>query len=326
MRLSFHDRRKHKNWPSQERILHFDAIAYSPDRLMQDYVRRLLAPVLASVLALSPVTGANMALADTLILMSGMEGQLVSSSKEPAANMRLVRTWHWAWTDARGQDETTTDAQGRFRFPPVTGRSMSARFMPHEPDILQTITAQSASGPVEIWSARKSNYLPNGELQGQPLHVLCGLDGVPGSDNDRLFNSLCVIDSDAPGREGHPQIFEAIEDRNHDRVARLIASGVNVEARGFGQRTPILKAAMTHSWTIAEMLLAAGADPMVPDEFGITLPAVAARSRLKPESDEGQALARVWAILAERGLIGLVFPPDQVRTMVAEGRWPPPPQ
>lgn len=159
-------------------------------------MRRLLAPVLASVLALSLVIGANMALSATLVLMSGMDGRLVSASGAPAANTRLVRTWHWAWTDTRGQDETTTDAQGRFRFPPVTGRSMSARLMPHEPDILQTITAQAASGPVEIWSARKANYRENGELQGQPLHVLCGLNGVPGSDNDRLFNSLCVPDPD----------------------------------------------------------------------------------------------------------------------------------
>lgn len=128
---------------------------------------------------------------------------------------------------------------------------------------------------------------------------------------------------DAPGREGHPQIFEAIEDRDRDRVARLIASGANLEARGFGQRTPILKAAMTHNWTMAEMLLEAGADPMVPDEFGITLTSVAARSRLKPESEEGQALARVRAVLADRGQIELVFPPAQVREMVAEGRWPP---
>ena len=132
-----------------------------------------------------------------------------------------------------------------------------------------------------------------------------------------------IENPDAPGREGYPQIFEAIEDRDPARVARLIVSGANVEVRGFGQRTPILKAAMTHNWAMAEMLLEAGADPMVPDEFGITLPAVAARSRLKPESEEGQALARVRAILADQGLIALVFPPDQVRAMVAEGRWPP---
>lgn len=135
-----------------------------------------------------------------------------------------------------------------------------------------------------------------------------------------------IDNPNAPGREGYPQIFEAIGDRDRDRVARLIASGADVEARGYGQGTPILKAALTHNWVMAEMLLEAGADPMVPDEFGITLPAVAARSRLKPESDEGQALARVRAVLADRGLITLVFSPDQVRMMMAEGRWPPPPQ
>lgn len=135
-----------------------------------------------------------------------------------------------------------------------------------------------------------------------------------------------IDNPDAAARDGHPQIFEAIEDRDRDRVARLIASGADIEARGYGQGTPILKAALTHNWIMAEMLLEAGADPIVPDEFGITLPAVAARSQLKPESEEGQALARLRAILADRGLIAMVFPPDQVRKMVAEGRWPPTPQ
>lgn len=135
-----------------------------------------------------------------------------------------------------------------------------------------------------------------------------------------------IENPDAPGREGHPQIHEAIEDRDRDRVARLIVSGANIEALGFSRTSPILKAALTHNWVMVEMLLDAGADPMVPSYSGITLPAVAARSNLKPESDEGQALARVRAILADRGLIGLVFPPAQVRAMVAEGRWPPAPQ
>lgn len=116
-----------------------------------------------------------------------------------------------------------------------------------------------------------------------------------------------------------------IEDRDRARVARLIASGANLEARGYAQGTPILKAAMTHNWAMVEMLMAAGADPLVPNEFGITLPAVAARSRLKLESDEGQALVRVRSILADRGLISMVFTPQQVRAMMLDGRWPPPP-
>ena len=137
--------------------------------------------------------------------------------------------------------------------------------------------------------------------------------------------STASNDPNAPGREGYPQIFEAIEDRDRERVARLIAAGADVEVRGYGRGTPILKAALTHNWVMAEMLLQAGADPMVPDEFGITLPAVAARSNLKPESEEGQALDRVRAVLAEQGQVDLVFTPEEVRTMVEAGEWPPEP-
>jgi len=127
----------------------------------------------------------------------------------------------------------------------------------------------------------------------------------------------------AIGRDGHPQIFEAIEDSDQARARRLITAGANIEARGYGQGTPILKAALTDNWIIAEMLLEAGADPMVPDEFGLIFTRVASRANLKSESDEGQALTRIRAILTERGLISLVFTPEEVRTMVEAGEWPP---
>lgn len=150
------------------------------------------------LLALVFLLGANMAFSNSLVLMSELDGQLVGNSGAPAASVRLVRTWEWAWSRQQGSDEATTDTQGRFHFPAVTGRSLSARFFPHEPHIHQRITAYHSDGRTEIWSAIKANYRLNGELGGRPLRLLCGLADVPGDEQDRLFNSQCVLEDSTP--------------------------------------------------------------------------------------------------------------------------------
>lgn len=126
------------------------------------------------------------------VLMSEMEGRLLNSSDQPAAKVRLVRSWEWSWTGRKGSDETITDEEGRFSFPEVTGRSITARLLPHEPSIVQKVVAELPEGEIEIWRADKTNYRPNGELRGDPLHVVCGLEELPGSEKDRLFASRCV--------------------------------------------------------------------------------------------------------------------------------------
>lgn len=135
---------------------------------------------------------ANIGTANAMVLMSEMEGRLVDAAGEPAAGVRLVRTWDWAWRNRQGSDETVTDAQGYFHFPAVTGRSRTARIVPHEPSIRQTITAHHANGETEIWLAIKRNYEANSELAGRPLRVICGLTAVPDADNERLYASRCV--------------------------------------------------------------------------------------------------------------------------------------
>ncbi len=149
---------------------------------------------LVFLLSSTLLLGANTALSSSFVLMSEMEGRLVEADGAPAANVKLVRTWEWAWANRSGQDETETDEEGRFVFPKVTGRSWSARIFPHEPDILQRIHAQTSNGEIRIWSARKANYRDRGELSGRPLRVLCSLESLPGPENERLFASLCIFD------------------------------------------------------------------------------------------------------------------------------------
>ncbi|MGY6587018.1 MAG: DUF6795 domain-containing protein [Wenzhouxiangella sp.] len=143
-------------------------------------------------IALLVALGSNITTANAMVLMSEMEGKLVDASGEPVAGVRLVRTWDWAWRNRQGSDETVTDAEGQFHFPMVTGRSRTARILPHEPSIRQTITAHHAGGETEIWLAIKRNYEENSELAGRPLRVVCGLTATPDADKERLYASLCV--------------------------------------------------------------------------------------------------------------------------------------
>jgi hypothetical protein len=147
---------------------------------------------MSRLLALAFLLGSNMAFPQSLVLMSEMQGQLLDVGGEPVAEVRLVRSWDWAWRNHQGSDETITDADGRFCFPAVTGRSLTARILPHEPAIRQRIIAHHAGEESQIWSAIKRNYREGGELAGRPLRVRCGLTAVPGAESQRLFASLCV--------------------------------------------------------------------------------------------------------------------------------------
>ena len=130
-------------------------------------------------------------------------------------------------------------------------------------------------------------------------------------------------DPNRAGPDGHPIIFTEMERMNLRKVRRLIKVGADLEAKGYAQGTPILLAAVSENWLAAEILLEAGADPMVTDQFGMTVTWLAATSRLLPESAQGQALDRVRHVLNERAIIGIVIHPREVTTMLEEGRWPP---
>ena len=134
---------------------------------------------------------------------------------------------------------------------------------------------------------------------------------------------MFLKDPNRAGPDGHPIIFTEMERMNLPKVRRLIKAGADIEAKGYAQGTPILLAAVSENWLAVEILLEAGADPMVTDQFGMTVTWLAATSRLLPESEQGQALDRVRHVLNERGIIGIVVDPREVTTMHEEGRWPP---
>jgi len=124
------------------------------------------------------------------VLCSAFKGTLVDIAGKPVTGTRIERTWQWAWKNESGSDHTTTDANGRFSLPQVTGKSLSAGLFTHEPLIAQKITASGPSGPVVLWSYVKRDYAENGELAGRPLHVVCGIEQAPAGK--LLYNGTCV--------------------------------------------------------------------------------------------------------------------------------------
>jgi hypothetical protein len=144
--------------------------------------------IVGALLAATAWLGAPMAFGKSFVLCSEFVGQLVSESGQPVSGVRLERTWEWAWNGESGTDVAESAADGRFRFPEVTGRSLFASLMPHEPSITQQIIARRPNGPLTIWYSGKLNYDRNGEL-GRPLDMICHIDREP--QPSRWFEGVC---------------------------------------------------------------------------------------------------------------------------------------
>jgi len=132
-----------------------------------------------------------------------------------------------------------------------------------------------------------------------------------------------MVDITATGPNGLPIIFWRIEQDNREAVRALIASGMDIEIKGFQQATPAVAAASANAWVTTELLLGLGADPMASDRRGFTLPWLANKAVMPPNSAEGEALARVKARLDDLDLMDEIYEPTQVKALRAKGRWPP---
>jgi hypothetical protein len=164
--------------------------------LSEDWVGRsyLLKFFKAISLALLIVTGGpSMAFGGSLVLASALEGRLLDGEGgHPVSGVTIKRNWSWAWTNREGSDETVTDSEGRFQFQEVVGRSLTAKFVPHEPNVRQEITAELPGGSLTLLSLQKSNYETNGELGGKPLRIACRTDLEP--DARGFFWGTCEYD------------------------------------------------------------------------------------------------------------------------------------
>lgn len=132
----------------------------------------MLKSFLLVLLAFTSVGVCAMSLTDIgkVCLFSEMSGVLMANGV-PAANVRLVRTARW---QSEHQDETTTDADGRFHFPEMTERTV-AKFLPMEFVASQKVVAFYDDAEIRIWGGVKRTPEANAEAKGEALDVACEL-------------------------------------------------------------------------------------------------------------------------------------------------------
>lgn len=148
---------------------------------------------LIAVCATLTFGASNMAFAKSLVLASAVEGRVLANGEgAPVAGAEVVRRWTWGFNGRKGEDITTTDDQGRFAFDTVTGRSLTAGLLPHEPSIRQEITTTANGASLVLLSLQKANYDDNGELNGQSLKIRCRTDLE--ADSRGFFWGTCELD------------------------------------------------------------------------------------------------------------------------------------
>lgn len=151
-----------------------------------------IAPRWAMLLLVLLAQGHAMAFSKTLYLFSAVNGIVLLDGK-PVQGVEVVQDYHWHWGDKQVKNVTTTDAQGRFSFPVVTGKSMTAGLLPHEPVIDQQILFYYQGKEHQGWFHAKHNYEDLGELHGQPLNLVCDLKDEPVGRPEIGNYGICVL-------------------------------------------------------------------------------------------------------------------------------------
>lgn len=111
-------------------------------------------------------------------------------------------------------------------------------------------------------------------------------------------------------------LIDAVFHEDERSVRRLIAAGAPLEQPDEDGQTPLVLAAKTDQFVLANILLDAGANPMAASKFGWTAPYAAHSSQLAG----GPEFAAREAFIAKLRQRGITFPPPrpaQVRAAMA---------
>lgn len=117
-------------------------------------------------------------------------------------------------------------------------------------------------------------------------------------------------------------LIEAVMNMDDARVRQLVESGANIDAPDRKLQTPLILAAKTDQFRIAEYLISKGANVLAASKFGWTV-GYAAQNSMLARGPEAEARDRVLEQLRQRGYPFPAAEPAAVKAMLAEGRWPP---
>ena len=118
----------------------------------------------------------------SMVMFSAVRGQVLHNGK-PVAGAVVEREFRWSWKQETGTDLTQTDAEGTFRFPAIERSSLLGSWLPHEPNVSQTILILHGGKTHMAWLFNKGNYEPEGEI-GRPIVMTCRLENEPGHRGD----------------------------------------------------------------------------------------------------------------------------------------------
>ncbi|SDH22366.1 hypothetical protein SAMN05216588_103239 [Pseudomonas flavescens] len=136
--------------------------------------------------------GYAMAFSKTLYLFSEIEGTVLLGG-QPVEGVEVEQEYHWHWKNEHRKNSVKSDANGRFHFPAVTGKSLTAGLMPHEPVIGQRITLRYQGKEHKGWVFTKHNYDDQGEVKGRPLTFTCELNSEPVAHPETETFGICVL-------------------------------------------------------------------------------------------------------------------------------------
>ncbi|RZI58285.1 MAG: hypothetical protein EOP37_16500 [Rubrivivax sp.] len=146
-----------------------------------------------AVLALGLFTqGHAMAFPKTFYLFSEVNGVVLLDGR-PVEGVEVEQKYNWHWGEKKASRTTRTDAQGRFHFPVITGRSITGSLLPHEPVIVQEIHFVHQGKTHHGWFQAKHNYENQGELDGQPMRLVCDLKDEPTGRPEIQSYGICTV-------------------------------------------------------------------------------------------------------------------------------------
>lgn len=128
-----------------------------------------------------------------MYLFSAVRGTVVQKGK-PVEGAVVEREYFWHLKDQQVVEEVKTNAKGEFEFPEATGSSFLGSFLPHEPNVRQTIQIKLGGQTYMAWAYYKSNYDRFSELGGKPISLVCDLDAKPShkGPNNKVYG-ICEL-------------------------------------------------------------------------------------------------------------------------------------
>ncbi|RZI58286.1 MAG: hypothetical protein EOP37_16505 [Rubrivivax sp.] len=135
--------------------------------------------------------GTAMAFFKPFTLFSATEGVVLLEGR-PVEGVEVQQYYFWHWGDKEATAVTHTDANGRYQFPAITGRSITANLLPHEPVIQQNIRFVHQGKTFKGWGHSKHNYEDLGELGDRPIRLVCDLKDEPGPHPEINSYGICT--------------------------------------------------------------------------------------------------------------------------------------